>query len=341
MRSTVLVGIAAVWLASFVLITSAQTPAPPGTLTSDAHTGQAPPSPQAGPVTVLFYNPGLAVMDVYSVSPEGAETRWGAIGPNSSTIPIPSHPGQLWRFRLSPSANADSRMVRDEYRATAASGQRHQVPGFLNVASEPSPDFIATAVAELARNVEIARAALMSVASCPDMEMRCPTGEPFARGTNWDADTKRCRPLRPMSDVLREKCPYPYAGKQPGTAEEYARSVALWQEWDGTSKQAEACNAELEQVISVRKEYSELFNDACIVHDLCYRSPRDRQSCDDEFLDNMQARCRKLELDMLKTLGTSVGACMGVAQTGYELVETHAEPEYKSAQKLYRGANPP
>ena len=116
----------------------------------------APATTPAASVTVQFHNPGLAVMDIYSVAPDGAERRWGGIAPKSTTIQIPTRAGELWRFRLSPTARSNN-SVRDEYRATADPEQRHAVPGFLNNAEDPSPSVISQVLAELVRNVEARR----------------------------------------------------------------------------------------------------------------------------------------------------------------------------------------
>ena len=131
-------------------------PPPPQNVTIGGGPAPAPAPVAQAAVIVRFHNPGLAVMDIYSVAPDGTERRWGGIAPDSATIPIPTRAGELWRFRLSPTARSNN-SVRDEYRATAEPEQRHAVPGFLNNAEDPSPSVISQVLAELVRNVEARR----------------------------------------------------------------------------------------------------------------------------------------------------------------------------------------
>ncbi len=165
--------------------------------------------------------------------------------------------------------------------------------------------------------------------SCPDMAMKCPTGEPFTRGTSWDGG-RMCRPSNAMATVLNNRCPRPYAGDTRLTTEG-TRTVEA--NWNGAAIQPQACNAETGDV-SIRKEYSELFNDACIIHDLCYRTARGKGTCDGEFLANMQAVCYKVDVLMLAG-GVTVGACLAVANAGWVGVNTAGQSAYNDAQKTF------
>ena len=172
--------------------------------------------------------------------------------------------------------------------------------------------------------------------SCPDMEMKCPTGESFSRGTSWDGG-RMCRPSNAMSTVLYNKCPRPYAGDTRLTTEG-TRTVEA--NWNGAASQAQACNAETGDV-SIRREYSELFNDACIIHDLCYRTARGKSTCDLEFLVNMQAVCYKIDVLMAATAGTSVAACLAVANIGYGAVSTIGQSAFADAQATFHLTSQP
>lgn len=154
---------------------------------------------------------------------------------------------------------------------------------------------------------------------CPDMQMKCPTGQSFTRGTKWDPARAMCSPANAMSQVLATKCPQPYAGTEWAT------------KWAGQATQDMACSAKLKD-IDIQKEYSALFNDACIIHDLCYRSSMTRGDCDVLQLGNMQAVCYKLDVLMVAA-GLSVAACLNVATASYAIVAAEGQSAYDKGQE--------
>ena len=103
----------------------------------------------------------------------------------------------------------------------------------------------------------------------------------------------------------------------------------------------------------LHKDYSDKFYDACAQHDYCYRhgfaSYRlDRQTCDDEFLTNMQNSCpsvskstfRKL-LDVLDTSGDSRRNCLSVADDFYTAVRRYGEDKFETSASTYCEYNGP
>lgn len=164
--------------------------------------------------------------------------------------------------------------------------------------------------------------------SCPDMQMKCPTGQGFARGTSWDPGRAMCRPSNSMATVLANKCPNPYAGDSRTTR----RGTPLSSEWTRVASQPVACSAKTDD-INIEAQYSELFNDACVVHDLCYRSAKTKSSCDADFLYNMQAVCYKLDVLMAATAGGTVAACLTAANAGYAGVVAKGQDSYDGDQK--------
>ena len=165
--------------------------------------------------------------------------------------------------------------------------------------------------------------------SCPDMQLKCPTGENFARGTSWDAGRLMCRPSNTMEVVLRAKCPSPYMPGQlfsPNpTVKAFDRNAA----WYAQSRQAAACSAPGK---ALEVADSEIFNDACIIHDLCYRSPMTKSACDQQFLQNQQAVCYKAGLP--STLG--VAPCLAQANNNYLALLTPAgQAAYDEDQRAF------
>lgn len=157
-------------------------------------------------------------------------------------------------------------------------------------------------------------------ASCPDMALRCPTGESFSRGTSWDAGSAMCRPNTSIEVTLRAKCTSPWVGQR---LNEKDLDVGWWKQ----AAQASACSAPgiLSQVDS------ELFNDACVIHDMCYRSQTGKAACDIQFLTNQQAVCYKLGVP--SSIG--VGGCLAMANNNYAVVVKLGQRSYDDDQRAY------
>ncbi len=123
-----------------------------------------------------------------------------------------------------------------------------------------------------------------------------------------------------MAVTLRNKCPAPWAGARLGNRD-------LDAEWTRQAGQKAACSAPG----ILRTADSEVFNDACIIHDLCYRSRSTKGRCDVNFLYNQQAVCHKLGVP--SALG--VAGCLTLANNNYLVVLQFGQVPYDSAQKVF------
>lgn len=126
--------------------------------------------------------------------------------------------------------------------------------------------------------------ATASAQSCPDLSMTCPTGESFSRGMK--AGETRCVAAQPIENTLVRKC---------GVPRNVAKSNLDW--WYAPARQRHACSG------PVGKELSRHFGgdsawlqEACVVHDMCYRSHLSKQSCDEGLVKNILALCRNVGL---------------------------------------------
>ena len=99
--------------------------------------------------------------------------------------------------------------------------------------------------------------------------------------------------------------------------------------------------------------YNGTFYNACAQHDYCYRHGKatygtNRESCDDEFLLDMQNLCPDAAGSkigkVLQTLDDSVGSrrtCLSVAKDFYSAVSRYGEDKYQTTNSSYCEYNGP
>lgn len=99
--------------------------------------------------------------------------------------------------------------------------------------------------------------------------------------------------------------------------------------------------------------YREKFYDACAQHDYCYRHGfasygTDRESCDDEFLSDMQDSCPDETggrlgkvIDVLNTSVDSRQRCLSVADDFYAAVRRYGEDKFATSASTYCEYNGP
>lgn len=230
-------------------------------------------------VGIEFTNPGYATMNVYRVlDAQGRDEHWGAVARMSTSIRIPSHPGELWRFRLAASANANTEQIRYEYRATSEPVQRVQLPGFLENERDPGPDYARHFVANLGKVVE----AVLNTLALSSPDLICPNGEALRRPRGWNAGVWRAEPIHAIEADVRTSCTTPSGLPQ---------SEANW--WYGkASEDYNACSGPVGDWLSRWGPNWRFMQDACVVHDLCYTSTIAKDQCDANFVQNMQALCK-------------------------------------------------
>lgn len=100
-------------------------------------------------------------------------------------------------------------------------------------------------------------------------------------------------------------------------------------------------------------QYRKPFYDACAQHDYCYRHGAatygvDRQSCDDEFLTDMQNSCPNAAgskvgkvIEVLDNSVQSRRACLSVANDFYSAVRRYGEDRFETANSSYCEYNGP
>ena len=86
--------------------------------------------------------------------------------------------------------------------------------------------------------------------------------------------------------------------------------------------------------------YSEVFESACVRHDLCYRHGRvtynhSKSYCATEFRSRMRATCSDINWRDIITLGGNVAACYAAAQAFYAAVGNFGGSAWASGPKTY------
>lgn len=114
-----------------------------------------------------------------------------------------------------------------------------------------------------------------------ESEMVCPGGEPLLRAREWDPETLRSVPVRPIEDDLRAQCALP---------EGMPQAELEW--WLSPAQQSYACSGPFGEIMSRWGENYDVLQDACVVHDICYRSPMEKNRCDALLEENMMTLCR-------------------------------------------------
>ncbi|MEW5800952.1 MAG: hypothetical protein AB1847_02500 [bacterium] len=160
--------------------------------------------------------------------------------------------------------------------------------------------------AELAERAELAQGAdLAEEAVCPDKTFICPLGDEISIRLCWDWDILSCQMCSFIEDEVDEKCEHPNCSE----------------EWLDRS---DGCSAPV-----FSEEMTEIFGDACYIHDLCYSSPGQAKSdCDREFLSNM------LQVCSFPGVPNMIGGetCQTAAQIAYRAVVEFAQSYYDKDQ---------
>lgn len=118
-------------------------------------------------------------------------------------------------------------------------------------------------------------------AACPDLEMRCPTGEKFNRGMSFKGASLSCKAANHLNKTIRDKCDI------PPFIEETTSVLNFWREPVG---QNNACSGPIGDLMSGSRN-SPWMNEACVIHDICYRSQVSRKECDAKFVENLNSIC--------------------------------------------------
>ena len=87
-------------------------------------------------------------------------------------------------------------------------------------------------------------------------------------------------------------------------------------------RSAVTCSTDWLQVAPPVAAYSQIFQDACVLHDYCYRFGKatygySQKKCDDFFLDDALDTCSDTTVWDVATLGTTKVACAGAAHAFY------------------------
>lgn len=230
-------------------------------------------------VSLIIHNPGLAAYEVYEVTSSGE--RWvGTIPGQQVSARIPTTANSHWQFRLARSANAGN-AVRYTYIATDQVHQRFELPGFLTNATDPSPARIDAGANQFKQFLHYT----VGQIPCNETQLVCPRGTTFNRHFQWDVDAWRCNATSPVIDDLKNSCTPPDSLPPIGV---------VW--WYNVSNQQYACSGPISQVMSNWGGNYDMFQDACIVHDMCYRTDASKQYCDNQLAENMSSLCNRTGL---------------------------------------------
>ena len=115
--------------------------------------------------------------------------------------------------------------------------------------------------------------------SCPDIELRCPTGEEFTIGSCFR--NGQCQTCNGIHREIRNRCPTPY----PNNTQDWLNRD------DGCS------------VPGIGPAATEVFRTPCAIHDLCYAGPQGKNMCDEQIETNMEAIC---SLPGVANVGSSI-----------------------------------
>ncbi len=115
--------------------------------------------------------------------------------------------------------------------------------------------------------------------SCPDIELRCPTGEEFTIGSCLR--NGQCQTCNSIHREIENKCPTPYPN-----------NTQRWLDWD------DGCS-----VPGIKSPSTQVFRAPCAIHDLCYAGPQGKNMCDEQIETNMKAIC---SLPGVANVGSSI-----------------------------------
>eukprot|EP01084_Bolivina_argentea_P212224 360779_1 len=134
------------------------------------------------------------------------------------------------------------------------------------------------------------------VTSCEDYGFECPwDGDSFKIYTKWSWSKFRCvmSTTQNINKRMKEKC------QNLGTCDDSTTwydnvqmGCSVPEKWIKTStEQGKITLPSLIAYVFPTEKYDAFFNDACVMHDICYRSSNTKLKCDDEFLLNMVSMC--------------------------------------------------
>ncbi len=123
--------------------------------------------------------------------------------------------------------------------------------------------------------------ALEELSAGYEAEMRCPNGTVFLRERQWDSETLRATPVRSLELDMREQC---------GAPQGLPDSEVEW--WYSPANQTYACSGPFGNEMSRWSDNYEFLQEACVIHDICYRSTMEKDTCDSLFQENMLTLCQ-------------------------------------------------
>ena len=303
----------------------------------------------AEPRKIKFHNSGDAAQNLYRVSQAG-ELHMGALPGNYTTTAIMTNVGDHWRTKLA----VNSKVVFN-YIVTSQSHGEIKLPGYLENAYEPSSSAINKALGVLKKNIDKINAVANQIISstplvrdiarvveptlselvesvdrsvveplgnsiievsenteyivenklpCEPLEMQCPIEGQFYRYMRWNAETLRCDPLEAIELVIEQNCDPAF----------YAPMEELdW--WFEQARQDTGCSSAVGNQLSRFGENYPFLNDACILHDMCYRTASSKIVCDNYLGFNIAALCKNTGLSDF--ILDSVGICGAVLDAVY------------------------
>lgn len=156
--------------------------------------------------------------------------------------------------------------------------------------------------------------AALAVADCPDVTLKCPTGQSTTIGTCLDTWCGCALPLC-CPAVGCKLC-------DNSTNQGTNACVTFWNQgsWEcnaSITTRIDGCSASI-----VTGAMNEFFRVACNLHDVCYHTPeKAKASCDLEFRDNMLRLCAvptSLQPSCVNTALIAYDAVVSFGQSGYD-----------------------
>eukprot|EP01084_Bolivina_argentea_P212225 360781_1 len=172
---------------------------------------------------------------------------------------------------------------------------------------------------------------------CPDYAFECPwDGDSFKMYTKWSGTKLRCVMQTNTQNVnkrMKQKCGNLGTCDGSATWYENVKMGCSVPEWAirSESEQGKFIFPKLSDVTSI-DEYSVLFKDACVMHDICYRSKNTKFRCDNEFLLNMGSMCAYVNLSP-QTRYKEVS--IRVNCPAWATIYWHAVSHHKGGQEAY------
>eukprot|EP01083_Nonionella_stella_P025867 71213_1 len=178
---------------------------------------------------------------------------------------------------------------------------------------------------------------------CPDYGFQCPWDrDTFKMYTKWSGTKLRCVMQTNTQNVnkrMKQKC------GNLGTCDSsttWYENVKMGCSVPELAIRSDAVKGKIKlSDVSSIDQYSVLFKDACVMHDICYRSSNTKFRCDNEFLLNMLSMCAYVYLSPQTRYEEviSLDHCPGWAQLYWAGVSIFkpAQEAYNTQQKFHKG----